>query len=166
WLPQPAFAQATVQILLQLRPAFPVLLDPQQHLPLAPAAGRHRVIEPERDQLRDARHIMMRQVAALMPAEEPIGLRVVIQRLGPSLFAFDQLVQPWIVGRTRPPGAPACSRLIPSGVRKPIRSRIWLIKIHLAPPRSFACAKPATCRRSAAPRSSLAPPRLLRTASL
>lgn len=36
--------------------------------------ARHRVIKPERDQLRDARQVMMRQVAALMPAEEPLWL--------------------------------------------------------------------------------------------
>jgi len=82
-LTQPAFAMAAVEKFLQFQTSLAVVLDSQQRLPLAPSAGGHGIMQPERDELREARSIAMGQITSLVPAEETLGFGNGVERVRP-----------------------------------------------------------------------------------
>jgi len=82
-----------IQIFLQLRSPLTHVFDLQKMLPLATTRGRHGITEPNRDELHETRIIAMRQVTALVPAEEAKRLLLLGQRTKRFVLRVNQLAQ-------------------------------------------------------------------------
>ncbi len=90
-LRQLAFAAASVQVRLQLRPALAIVLDSPQMLPLRTKRLGKTVQQSEGHELCESRFIAMRQIAAFVPAAETLNCILVLGRRGVAPLVCYQL---------------------------------------------------------------------------
>jgi len=90
-IPQPTCANAAIQIFLQPGPFLALVLDGQQVFPFAAARGGHGVFQPKGDELDQVRKTAVREITALVPAEETeFALRVCELSAAPLIPRPDQ----------------------------------------------------------------------------
>ena len=98
---QQTLDRATVQVFLQLRPPLTHIFNLQQMLPLAPSRGGHGIGETKRDELDETGEIAVRQIPALMPAEEAEGAFLIREWARPLVLVGHQLAQVFAFGSWR-----------------------------------------------------------------
>jgi hypothetical protein len=90
---QMTFANPTIQILLQLCALLAVVLDLQQMLPFTATGFGHGVSHAESDELNQTGKVTMRQITALVPAEEAEGFFFIRKRTLPTVLIRNKFTQ-------------------------------------------------------------------------